>query len=52
MDHAGLCHDDDFLGFTIPAETDHLFCTADFVRIIANSFSALWMRDDEGVGKL
>ena len=52
MDHASLCHDDDFLGITIPAETNHLFGATDLVRIIANSFSALWVSDDEGVGKL
>ena len=52
MDHPSLCHDDDFLGFTILAETDHLFGAADLIRIIANSFSALWMSDDEGVGEL
>ena len=48
MNHA-VC-DDDFIGFTITAETDHLFGAADLVCIIANSFSALWMGDDEGVG--
>ena len=52
MDHASLCHDDDFIGFTIPAETNHLFGAADLIRIIANSFSTLWVSDDEGVGKL
>ena len=52
MNHAGLCHDDDFLRLTISAETNHLFGAADLIRIIANSFSALWMGDDEGVGKL
>ena len=25
MNHASLCHNDDFLGFTITTETDHLF---------------------------
>jgi hypothetical protein len=52
MDHSSLCNDYDFLGNTIAAEADHLFGAADLVRIIADSFSALWVGDDKGVGKL